>query len=399
MQGESNDDGIMKNALSAAVLVLLAAMVSCTEFVNEVPEPYFVDRGLTVSKVARIISELPLGSEHLNEVYDAVNSSSVNGYDEEYTMSELFSSPGSGVGEESTRSDKYSRPMRDLFADYFRLSSETRSGGDQDVEELMNSLMESDMQIYWPYSEYWDGRTFPIVTFDPGYGAESNYGYVIRSGPDGRPEVADSVIVDEKMAMERPVWVINTNDDRNYTPITKAPQPLVKSSSFSSSGDGSEYSGKQKLCLKSFMMLRNYDSWFAGASEFWVKIGAVDGFKAADENDLKLYTPTVTDFMVVIKRNQLGVRVPLDVIMLTDFTDQIEKLAFLVIEDDGGESTSWKASAVVKVNSKQYGFDVTIPYRDHDDVVWRGQLSTDYFYPTVPTEGRFGDVKLVFELH
>ena len=151
-------------------------------------------------------------------------------------------------------------------------------------------------------------------------------------------------------------------------------------------------------------MLRHYDSWFGGASEFFIKSGAVDGFKASKDEDLKNYSPSLTDFMVVVRRSQLGKKVPFNAILLTNFTDQMEKIAFMVIEDDGGTVTSWKCSAVVKYNSKQYGFELEIPYKDKDDVVWRGQLTRNYFKEVFDQgggnlTGRFGDVEITFGLN
>ena len=51
------------------------------------------------------------------------------------------------------------------------------------------------------------------------------------------------------------------------------------------------------------------DSWFAGASEFFVKIGSVEDFTAVTEAELQLYNPLVTDFMIVVKRNQVVFKV------------------------------------------------------------------------------------------
>lgn len=51
-----------------------------------------------------------------------------------------------------------------------------------------------------------------------------------------------------------------------------------------------------------------------------------------------------------------------------------------------------------KIKSKTYGFDLSIPYYDKDDIVWRGTLSADYFRETSPVTGRFGDVKVTFDL-
>lgn len=350
---------------------------------------------LTMSDLAKIISELPLQQEHLQEVYDAVNSSSGNGYDEEYTMDRLFTSPGSGVGErgESTKAAAYATPLRELFADYFRSRSETKAGA-ADVEAYVNALRDSDMQIYWPYSEDWDQETFPVVTFDPGDGAKTNYGYMLGFDDSGA-HVVDSVLVTEELARERPVWVINRNADSAYTPVTLLD---YDSPSAVRTVQEAKAKGKKMLTIKDFTMARHFDSWFAGASEFFVRCGAVDGFKAKTDDELKQYSPSVTDFMIVVKRKFVKCKVPFNAILLTDFTDQIEQLAFMIIEDDGGTTTSWKCNAMVKYNSKSYGFEVELPYRDKDDIVWRGYLDRSFFTDSSLIKGRFGDVTVTFEL-
>lgn len=343
---------------------------------------------LSLEDVAQILSELPLEEQHLREVHDAVGSSSGNGYDEEYMMSDLFANPGAGVGSDGrpTKAGSYASPLRDLFEDYFSKKCATRAGGSPDADAYIEALRSSDIQIYWPYSEDWDGA-FPIITFDPGYGAESNTGYEVTVDADGNRKVSE-VYVDEAVAASRPVWVVNTNDDSAFTPLD-----LITSKAGESTGTSSK-----KLMLKTFTMLRNYDSWFGGGSEFFVKCGSASGFKATNNNDLKLYTPSVTDFMVVVRRSELKKEVTMNTILVSDFTDEIDKVAFLVIEDDGGETTSWKCAATVKYMSKTYGFDLEIPYKDKDDVVWRGQLSGDFFRTKAPASGRFGDVKITFAL-
>ena len=346
------------------------------------PEPVGVSR----SEVAMILSRLDIRTAQMQEVHDAVSSSSGNGYDEEYMMTDLFNSPGSGVGDgpatKTARSGRYSTPLKDLITDYLAGSMSTKAGA-ADVQAYIRTLEESGLQIYWPYSEDWDGQELPIITYDPGYGAESNYGYVISEG-----NVVDSVLVDENLARSRPVWVINSNDDCGFTPMEL----------FATESGTKAPAGTKKLYLEDFTMLRNYDSWFGGASEFFVKCGAVDGFKASKDEDLKLYYPSVTDFMVVVRRKQLGKPVPLGIFMLSDVTDQMDKVAFLVVEDDGGTATSWKCSATVKYNSKNYGFDIEIPYKEKDDIVWRGQLPVSYFNDGEKVKGRFGDVEITFAL-
>jgi hypothetical protein len=380
--------------LFALAAVLLSA-IAC----NRGDEPAGTDRNeglMTKRDVARMLSSLPLGDDQLNEVYDAVNSSTANGYDEEYMMSDLLTSPGAGVGDHgsSTKASSYQKPIRSMIEDYLasRNSPSTKAGA-EDVQRYLDYLQDSGMQIYWPYSENWDGSTLPLITFDPGNGAESNYAYVVTSTGNGY-EVVDSVFVNENVAKNRPVWVINQNDDSDCVPL----ESFLNTKSIWDFDDEDEDAERYNLYIKDFTMLRNYDSWLAGASEFHCWCGAVNGFYATTEEQLKNYQPEITDFVVVVKRSEVGKKKSFRALLVTDFSDQLDKLAFLIVEDDGGTRTNWKCSASVKIKSKTYGFDVDIPYHSSDDVVWRGQLGATYFTKGKSIEGRFGDVKITFAL-
>ena len=411
--------------MSVAALAFLAS--ACRG--SDVVEPQSPESGFSLEEFAGILSALPMDRSHLGEVFDAVCASSENGYDEEYMLADLVGSPGAGVGDGVFRSKaapRYDRPLRDLLSDYFEANPSavpTRAGSS---ESCLRMLEESDMQIYWPYSEDWDGESFPIITFDPGDGSEYNYGYQAVRGEDGSVEI-QSVYVDEQVAMSRPVWVINNNDDSHLVPVQSAfldgagaaalradaSSPEVQASSgvqalipgvrtaiadaaASVQGSDGDVPG-DRLYIRSLKMLRNYDSWFGGASEFVIKCGAVDGFRATSEEDLSKYRPSVTDCVVVVKRRQLGMSVPLGILLLTDYTPQMENIAFLVTEDDGGKVENWKCEATVKWQSKSYGFTLNIPYRDRDDIVWRGQLSRSFFERGSIVTDRFGDVEITFE--
>ena len=348
----------------------------------------------SLSDVAKMLSDLPLENEHLDEVYDAVSASSGHGYDEEYLLSDLFTAPGAGVGDEGrpTKAGGYKTPLRELFTDYLASKYGTKAGA-ADVEEYINALTSSDMQIYWPYSENWDGKSFPIVTFDPGFGADVNYGYEVRIDRHGA-HVVDSILVTEQIAKERPVWVINRNDDAAFTPLE-----LFEERSTKAGKNPGKQPDEYVLSIESFQANRNYDSWFGGASEFFIKCGAADGFKATKEEDLRKFTPSVTDFMVVVRRNQIGKKLPISTVLLSCYTEQMEDIAFMIIEDDGGTTTNWKCSATVKYNSKSYGFDLEIPYKDKDDIVWRGPLSRKMLQPVLEQgtmTRKFVDVEITF---
>lgn len=360
-------------------------LFSCVSHVEPVVEPVPEDSAFELSArgLARMFASLPMEREHLEEVYDAVVLSSGNGYDEEYTLDSLVMRPGAGMGP-GTKAAAPLRPLRELVCDYLSLHAPTRAG----VDDIMHLLADSGYQLYWPYSEDWDGETYPVITFDPGFGAESNYGFELAPGPDGAV-VVDTLDVDEALARRRPVWVINSNSDAAFTPLELFARKEISSS---------PASRPRRLMLRSFKMLRNYDSWFGGASEFWLRCGSVDGFTATTDAELKLYTPSVTDFMIVVKRRSVDKEIPYQAILVTDFTNQLDKLAFLIVEDDGGTRTNWKCQATVKIQSKSYGFDIDIPYNEKDDVVWRGQLSARFFEEQDVVYGRFGDVICSFEL-
>ncbi len=436
---------------------LLAVLVTlpCCERLDHGPSDYDDDApALPLDDVAALLSELQIGTSQLREVYDAVNSSSYNGYDEEYMMKDLFREPGAGVGDDvlstaalstksaamkasgHTKADSYDAPLRDLIAERVRsrqtsTKAFTRAGGvSMSAEEYLELLETSDIQIYWPYSEEWDEKEYPIITYDPNDGSTANTGFQLMTNENGDYYV-EEVIVNEEIAMTHPVWVVNRNDDSSYTTLDmkRMQDPdwgsggdiVVKSDSASrtamadsarrtastkADGDGSEddgtdpndYSGLQTLILKDFTAKRNFDSWFGGASEFFVKIGSVDYFTATTEEDMMAYNPSVTEFMIVVKRKQVGETLPFNALLVSDWTEQLESCGFLISEYDGGTRTKWDCSAVVKINSKSYGFEIEIPINTKDDIVWSGTLSRRYIVANNGVTGTFGDVDLTFEI-
>lgn len=391
-----------------AALFSVSAVLSC-EILDDDPEKHVSDVSsayIGLHEVARIMASLPLGVEQVGEVHDAVSSSSRNGYDDEYLMSDLFGTPGSGIGDDlspTRSSDRYGTPLRDMLREHVESAYSTRSSGwssAMDPETFLRALSASDIQIYWPFSEDWDGSSIPVVTFDPEDGTDVNTGYRIVS--DGAGRRVEEVLVDEEMASMEPVWVISRNSDASYTSIEMLrrenpdwasggeiivrPEPVSRSSGF------------RTLLMRDFTMHRNYDTWFAGASEFFVKIGAVSDFTASTEAELKLYSPLITDFMVVVRRNQVGKPQPFNVVLVSDWPQQMTHCAFMITEDDGGTRTSWECTALVRIASKSYGIEIDLPFNSRDDIVWRGQLSERWMEENSEVTGHFGDVDLTFEV-
>ena len=396
----------MRNPVKRSRLLLLALamlpLLACEHLDDDVrthvpgkePLPSFI----TLEEVARILSSVDLGDAQVGEVHDAVSSSTGNGYDEEYTMKDLFERPGAGVGDDPVKAEgkTYESPLRDLLsaAVTARYGTKAVEGG-VNADEFLQALTASDVQIYWPYSGQWNGSEAPVITFDPEDHSDKNIGFVTEA--DG---TVHSVIVDEKMAQERPVWVVNRNDDSSYRSLEllRREDPDWGSSGGLISVKADAQSEIKTLVLRSFKANRSYDTWFAGASEFFVKCGCVESFTAKTIEDLSLYSPSITDFMIVVKRNQVGTEVPFNAVLVSEWTGQLDNVAFMITEDNGGKRTTWKCSTKVTVKSKAYGIDIEIPLNSSDDIVWRGQLSRRYIEKYSGKTGHFGDVDLVLEL-
>ena len=397
----------MKSVLILATLMAFSCEVRDDEEVEVFPEDEKEAVSVRLDEVAEILAMIPLKTEQMGEVHDAVTSSSGNGYDEEYMMKHLFETPGTGVGDNTVKSGKsYDMPLWKLIEEQVRSISSTKSLS-MDADSFLNALTESDVQIYWPFSDEWDGETLPVITFDPEDGTSTNTGYRLTVEDDGSRHV-EEVMVDEDMAKEVPVWVVNRNDDAGYTSLEmlRREDPdwgegggaIIVNPAGSGENPLRAKSGLRTLVLKDFTMNRNYDSWFAGASEFFVKIGYMEDFTANTEAELKLYNPMVTDFMIVVKRNQVGIPQDFNAILMSDWYEECDACAFMITEDDGGTRTEWTSKAKVFVAGKSYGVEITLPLNVRDDIVWRGKLAYDWFEEYNGQSWPFGDVDLTFEI-
>ena len=253
----------------------------------------------TLDEVARLLAAVPVGEAQVAEVRDAVTASSGNGYDEEYPMRQVFETPGTGIGgAPATRVAAYPAPLRDLLAAEIRKQYGTRA---LDGEAFLDALSGSDVQIYWPFSEEFEGGDeTPVITFDPGGRETKNVGWIRQE--DGTVE---EVVVDEEMARERPVWVINRNRDAEYQSLEmrRREDPdwgqgggsiLIRPKAGTTAATRAGEKDVQTLVLRSFKANRQFDSWFCGGAEVWVKCGAIEDFTATKEAEMRLYAPSIT---------------------------------------------------------------------------------------------------------
>ena len=102
--------------------------------------------------------------------------------------------------------------------------------------------------------------------------------------------------------------------------------------------------------------------------------------------------------MIVVKRSQIGIPQNFNAVLMSDWSDDADSCALMIIEDDGGTRTEWTTKAKVFVAGKSYGVEISIPMNSRDDVVWRGNLANRWLDRYNGEAWPFGDVDLTFEV-
>ena len=391
----------MRTVITSVLCVAL--LVSCEIVDDDIDKHVEKKPYVSLEDVAKVFAHAAVGNGHLQEVYEAVSSSCGNGYDEEYTIADMFACPGAGVGDEHAvkSTSEYTYPLYRLIEDYVYSSGSTKSSQTiDDPDRWLAAVRSSDVQIYWPFSENWDGTTMPIITFDPEDGSETNIGYRLVTDDNGFRHI-EEVVVDEKMAAEMPVWVMNRNSDAGYTTL----EMLRKEDPEWGEGGGSitvtpksVAKDSRMLIMKDFTAMRTFDGWLAGASEHFVRISYLKDFTASTEAEMLIYNPLITDFMIVVRRGQVGDTLPYNAVLLTDWSKDMESCAFMITEDDGGTRTEWNCKAKVFIEGSSYGVELTLPFNSRDDIVWRGMLDMDMLEEYSGQQCRYGDVAITFEI-
>jgi hypothetical protein len=99
-----------------------------------------------------------------------------------------------------------------------------------------------------------------------------------------------------------------------------------------------------------------------------------------------------------MKRGQIGNPLSMNVLLVSNWTDQMVNSAFMITEDDGGTRTEWECTALVRVESRSYGIELKLPFNSRDDIVWRGQLASKWLEANKGKAGHFGDLDITFEV-
>lgn len=202
-----------------------------------------------LNSIALTVLDIADSKEIFSEIHSAVNVSLTTGLDEQYRFKDILYPSESKIP--SLKSSKTSD-----FGTKFKNAIQTNSLKSSLLTDIETFILNEDVQIYWPYSEEWDGVTEPVITFDPIVDADENIGFRKVTQQDGSIRI-DTVIVNDDYAFENPVWIINFCESDESEIESKAKSSPVKSSSHI-----------HQLSIGWVKSTKHYDNIFRGGDEY-----------------------------------------------------------------------------------------------------------------------------------
>lgn len=238
-------------------------------------------------KIAQLMTSIPLTKEIVNEVFSATQKGLENGIEESYYFADVLSdTPAKSASRASSESQESF-----LGCELRSALSKTRSNSQIDADLLQYG----DYQIYWPYSEDWDGETQPVITFVPKDENQLwNYGY--KQTDNG----IETVIVDEKYMESNPVWIINkadfsydelpnfNNGEFVKNGISYCPRKIITDETPNQTLS-TRVSGLPvyTVYLGKLMSDHQFDKVWSGGSEFAIRMGAIEHMEITSEEQVK----------------------------------------------------------------------------------------------------------------
>lgn len=200
-----------------SLMTILAAFtlcltISCSKEEVNLESEKPVDSEMLFSKLAKedinkkelsnILLKISIDNQMVNDVHSYVKESLEYGLDETVFIDEIVNP------------EKYNLQLSSTS----RLSNQLRNAV-QSSEKISTRNMDEDMflinglEIYWPYSEDWDGQSIPMITYCPSNGEyideDKLMAYKYTPLDDENYKI-DSLLINEEYVMKNPVWVINT---------------------------------------------------------------------------------------------------------------------------------------------------------------------------------------------
>lgn len=322
-----------------------------------------------------------LDLEMVKEMKVNVERSLKKGGDEEVTFKEILSqTPAANYtrGVSGTAGSKFAGKFASKLTEQLKQNPPSLGTRSAAPAEYMQQLEMDGVNLYWPYSEDWDGRTMPVIAISPEDDNQDKVlAYKLKETEEGFI-LDEELIVDEEYAKINPVWVIN------YAEVIDAPN--IIDTPRDAGTNGSEV-GKDiaSVYLGSFKSTKQHDPWHKGGSEYYVEASSplhkeVNGkIEVINDNFFRTrITFTRKEIGAQTKRN-FGYGLPI----VTQWQKELDKIAFFVFENDASLfngnvdidlSATWKGQT--------YGFKVKLPFGSGDDQIAKITYTRDFLFST-----------------
>jgi hypothetical protein len=318
--------------------------------------------------ITEFLSDIVNNDDIVKEVKSGIETSLLYGLDEELRFREILRPNDNKL--RSASKSLLAEKLEEAFGN-IRITKSTTEALNGD--ELETFMLNDNVQIYWPYSERWDGKEIPFVTYastDDDVTDIMAYRKIVN--PDGTSQV-ESRMVNEAYAKEHPVWVINKNElDYDELPDFKAGEFEKNGRLFVSDllpdarNEKTLRAGTPVVVfyLGTLKVTIQHDSWIAGGSEFeFTNAQPLAPGYTTTKNIILRETRT---------RNSIdnGVTGGVWKALNTDWTEAQVQNALKVVETDGGGTKNWYFSLGVKIGQNKYDINASIPFGNNDDEIY-----------------------------
>lgn len=377
-----------RNVFYALIAFLSLGLFSCSSteepMASQAPAKVFDKTVYSNSKaIADLMISVPLTEDIVNEVFSAVTNGLDNGIEESYYFADVLSESYTKSATRSIGSESK------LGYEIHRLLDTTRSNSGIDADMLEYG----DYQIYWPYSENWDGKTNPVITFVPEDDSQL-WNYAYKQTENG----IETIIVDEEFMEKNPVWIINkadipydelpnfNNNEFSKNGIYYSPRKTVSSTDYNSTKNSTRAAGEPvyTVYLGRFMSKKNYDSAWNGGSEFAIQMGAIENMVITSPEQLKSTNPSVTYIRVTRSRNDIKHSYWKDVnaVLSSDWQPNENNAGFCIYEEDQGGTKYWDMTLSMKIKGIDIPFTLKMPYGSGDDLIYKNVYSRNFIFST-----------------
>ena len=334
----------------------------------------FLDKNDDFISTSLTISSSSVEKDFIKEVHNNVSSSLSLGLDEVFYLSELVNDDqkiNKGINRNLLKSSLNSNVIK---SSKLMASNVVSNKSQTDIGEI---IKKGDYNIYWPYSENWNGEESPAIVFlDEANENNLDVAALLPIRANGEVRY-DTIIVNEEYAQQHPVWVLSKKSDVPYKDIPHLAdgkrakngtyfQPAVntdhyksnvkKSVKASSSADNKVYQMK----LGDFMAERHYDPWLKGGSEFYFLFTETATNSVVPGSGIGMSTQINRIF---IDRPRKTIKnkswVNVNQIAVSHWRPEVFKSALVIIEKD---TDSWEPK---DKDAEKINFDIPITYMEN----------------------------------